>query len=582
MNIKSLEKLARRVVGREVPVGFGPGAYTDGTTVTVPDPEKSHPNLPHVANKDVTRHLTAHEAVHILLFDRIAKKVGKSSVSAVEFYEMFADPLSPGESSKAFVRFMMNVVEDKLVDNTAGQFVGADTVERSNKFAVWNRQGGRRKPIPELESDGKSGQCAAFIEAIFQLEIYGELIEAFVSPQLEASAKEAVKAIEAFGKSSLSRTQALSAVLDALRKYCKPEWSLPPQYQPPRGEGAGEGGDPAAQPGEGAGQGAGEGSSDSDDDGEGSGESQDESSESAEGDGTEGECSDGDADGSTNKESDEEELGSESDDSRNDSPSDGNERGSATGDKAGDGRKVASSSERRFDDSNLEALLKMLERVVAERMAETGKGLPRFRAWEPGRPISSPDEIHRYQEDETFGIDPLKRRCVRRRDQEKHLIALFIDSSGSVNDQLFSKLYQVCGEFAEKVANTSIRFGVGQFSGGAAWVLEPTQDVSEIQEFAQQVPKRLYSGGTTVGEIYQLLPEDFAGYKSADLIVLTDGYVEDGKELAKSLDAAHEETDCEIKLHGVVFRKMGSLKQFRKAKDSLPEFVRTWHLGSDE
>jgi len=666
MDIQRLEKLARRVAGRRVKVQAGAGAFTDGESITVIDPDARFPRLPKGARVEMVEFLTAHEASHLVMFERVSRKLGRQ-MGAKEFYEEFADPLSPGADSRDYVRFLMNVVEDRLVDEHAAKFVGQDVRENVNRFFVWNRQGGTRPSLAELESRGSAGKCAAFIETIFQLELYGELIESFFTPALESAAKKAMEAIMRFGQGALSRQQALAAVLDALRKYCSPPWRFPDGYQPPKAEGSGKGGDPAASPqggaqgqgkgkpsdsqngpsqdgqGEGggesesgheggqgqAGQGQGEGSGSGDGEGAegqgkgegkgkgkgGEGNSSDkqktdgksdpngkekgepskgkpEDGEAGEdGDGESSEDSKADADEARNgesadaEESDGEtdpEAGKESPGGGSGSPSSSDSRGVETGAGAGTPQAVERTPERRFENNNLEALLKMLEKVLTERAKQTGRGMPRWRTWSPGDVLDS-EGICRYEEDEFFGIDPLKRRVVRRRDKEQHLIAVFIDSSGSVDNRLFSQLYRVVGELAEKVGQTEgVKLGVGQFSGGASWVLVPTQNASEIRDFSELEPKRLYSGGTTVGEIYGLLPDDFAGYESADLIVLTDGYVEDGKALAASLEKSHSETGCEIKLHGVVFKGQGSLKQFKRAKDELPEFVRTWHLGGEE
>lgn len=611
-DLKNLKKLARKIVGRDVDMEIGgKPSSTDGTKIFIFEPSLRWPKLGNGAHKDMLRKSTGHEASHIKRF---------GGLTSEEFYEKFADSLSPGESSKNYVRTIMNIVEDELVDRDAGREIGQEIVDKVNKFYVWNRQGGTRQSLAELETDGVQGKCAAFIEAVYQFSLYGGIIESYHSKGLEAVAEKAEKARSAFGKGSISRTQAMQKVLDALYQYCPPPWELPPEYEPPQGnsggsgDGGGDQGDGDAQPsegelGDGNSEGQGDGQSgDSDSQGqgdgqfgEGEGESGDGSSQdqqdqdSDEDDTQEGDSQNQDDDsgeaGETEsaeaEESDGEEdpEGSESEGAGDGNPSDGNSRGTETGGEAGDPRTVESAPEKCFEDNNLEALFRVFERVLAERSRQSGRGTPRWRVWSPGEQVSSPDEIQRYQEDDVFGIDPLKRRCVRKRDQERHLVAIFLDSSGSVGDELFSQLYRVCGEIAEKVADLEGCFmGVGQFSGGAAWVLEPTRDVTEMQEFADSQPKRLYSGGTTVGEIYGLLPEYFAGYETADLLVLTDGFVERGKELADSLEKAHNETACKIKLHGIVFRKetagmSTTLVEFRKAKDILPEFVRTWRLG---
>lgn len=630
--IPELEKLARRMVGRTVKVQRGQGAHTSGgDVVTVMDPASLWPRLPVRVIDDVDRFQTAHEAGHIVLFDREARRQGVPSIGAKELYERYADPLCPGPDSVGFVRFLLNVVEDQLVDAEAAKFVGEARRQNVNRFLVWNRQGGKRPSMAEYEAQGNPGRCAAFVEALFQFATYGELVEAFYSATLEKTAKEAAKAIELYGQGSIRRTQALKRVLDALRKYCPPPWSLPPQYQPPRdhssddgdgqsagsgdgsGSGSGESGQGSGQAGDGQGQGEGSGegeagNGDSGDQGQGSAQpssegsqgqqgkngksgdsSKEQGDESDAGESSEGDASEGDGsqpgqqDGDGKSESESSEKGdeySESEGSGSGTPEGSPSRGAGSGDQAGDGRPVERAPEQRFEDNNLEALLRMLERVLVERAKKSGRGLPRFRTWSPGDTISSSDEIQRYWEDESFGIDPLKRRVVRQRDQKRHLLAVFIDSSGSVDNALFSQLYRVIGELSEKVAELDgCQLGVGQFSGGASWVLEPTNDVSRIRDFAESEPKRLYAGGTTVGEIYGLLPEWFVGYETADLVVLTDGYVEDGRVLARSLEAAHAETSCEIKLHGVTFRRQGTPKQFQTAKDELPQFVRVWTLG---
>jgi len=610
--IANLEKLAREITGRDVEVQKGQGAHTDGEAITVLDAQARWPRLSQRVTDDMERVLTAHEASHIALFDREARKLGLSSLSGEEMYKRFADPLAPDAESEAYVRHLANVVEDKLTDEHAARFVGKKRQAEVNRFFVWNRQGGGTRPsMAELEASGKAGQCAAFVEAIFQLELYGELIESFQSPALERAAREAAEAIEHFGQGALSRKQALRKVLEALARYCPPPWRFPEQYQPPRGKSGQGQGQGSPQQGSGQGQGQGQngqqgqsgegqgGEGDGDGDGEGS---QGQGSEGSEGSGQgepstgSGQGGDGSGSGSGSEGSEESEEGDQDSDgdgngssegSESQSASDGEEasssgsRGSGTGESPGDPQKVQREARPEYDDPNIMALLDMLESVIGSRSNETGRGLPNWKTWAPGDLISAPDEIQRYAEDDAYGIDPLERRCVRRRYKKRHLLAVFIDSSGSVNDALFGKLYSVFAEIAEKVADKEGCFlGVGQFSGGADWVLEPTRDVVEIREFAEQEPARLYSGNTVVAEIYQLLPEYFAGYETADLIVLTDGYVEDGNRLAISLEAAHEETGCAIKLHGATFRGTGStLSKFRKAKRRLPEFVRTWNLG---
>jgi len=620
--LKELKKLARKITGHEVDLEVGgKPSSTDGKKINIFEPSLKWPKLGNVAHKDMRRKSAGHEASHIKRF---------GGMTAQQFYEKFADAVSPGKSSTDYVRRIANVVEDELVDRDAGREIGQEVVDRVNRFYVWNRQGGTRQSLAELEADGSQGKCAAFIEAVYQYALYGKIIESYHTKGLETAAEKASKARSAFGKGSVSRTQAMQTVLDALRLYCPPPWELPPEYEPPQGSSGGSGqgqgsgdqgqGESSGQQGQGN---SGDGKSKGQDKGQagqgnpGDGDSQGEGNDgkSGEGDssvgkpqGQSGQNSEkgkaekgvsenqdddsgkpegSDADEGKKPEGEEDPEGSESEGGGSGSPQDSDGRGSETGGEAGDPRAVESAPEKRFEDNNLEALLKVFERVLAERSRQAGRGMPRWKQWSPGENVSSPDEIQRYQEDEHFGIDPLKRRCIRKRDKERHLVAIFLDSSGSVEDKLFSQLYRVCGEIAEKVADLEGCFlGVGQFSGGAKWVLEPTRDVTEIREFAESQPKRLFSGGTTVGEIYGLLPEWFAGYETADLLVLTDGFVEDGKKLAESLEKAHDQTACEIKLHGIVFRRetagmKTTLAQFRKAKDILPEFVRTWRLGEE-
>jgi len=256
-SIAELEKLARKIVGRAVPVEKGTGAFTDGGVIMTLDANSRWPQLRATAKNDIEQKSTAHEAGHIVLFERAAKKLGRTSVSAEEFYQHFADPCSPGADSRDYVRQLLNVVEDRLADGFSTQAIGDDRTKAVNRFYIWNRQGGTRPSLAELEASGTPGRCAAFVEAIFQLEIYGELIESFFTTALQAAAEEATRAIVSYGQGSLSRTQALQAVLTALRKYCPPPWKLPAEYQPPRGEGSGQGGNPAAKPQGGGGQGQG-------------------------------------------------------------------------------------------------------------------------------------------------------------------------------------------------------------------------------------------------------------------------------------------------------------------------------------
>ncbi len=574
--LEELERLARKIVGRHIEVQRVGSAHTDGNTISMIDPDKLWPDLPESAREDIDRFVTGHEASHIAVFDKEAKKRGIPGMSAEDFYKIFADPLSPGVESTDYVRFLLNVVEDRLVDNMSAHAVGENRRQQTNRFFVWNRQGGKRPALAQFESRGNPGKCAAFIEAIFQLEVYGELVESFYSQAIEQAAKEAVRAIDFFGQGSLSRTQALQRVLDALKKYCPPPWSLPHDYQPPRGESPQQGG------GQGQGQVEGSGSGQEGDQGDGQGEPGDGQADGQNGqDGQPGSESSQESDGQSDQEGKKGEEEQESEGSGQGNPSESQSRGIGENELPSEGTPVPV-QEKRFEDEDLEALLKTLERVLAERARESGRGNPIWRTWSPGDQISSPDEIQRYWEDETFGINPLERRAVRQRQQKKHLLAILLDSSGSVGDELFAMLYRVCDELAEKVADIEgCYLGVGQFSGGAAWVLEPTRNVSEIRDFAEQEAVRLFHGGTVVGEIYKVVPTYFAQYQTADLVVLTDGYVESGKELAESLEQAHDDTGCQIKLHGVVFRGCGSIKQFEKAKDELPQFVRVWHIGKD-
>lgn len=590
-----LQKLARKIVGRKIEIVHGKSETFGGNSISVEDHATSFPDMPVQALDDMDRFVTAHEASHIKRFDEEARRLGLPSLSAVEFYERFADSQSPGKDSINYVRLMLNVIEDRPVDIEAARFVGENRRSAVNRFFVWNRQGGRRPSMAQLDARGSQGMCAAFIEALFQLEVFGELIESFIPPALENAAREANRAIDLFGEGAFNRTQTLEQVLKALSKYCPPPWKLPEQYQPPASggqqppqQGGGSGAMPlpgsgkqSGQQGQsGQGQGAGNGTS------QGQGQPAAGSGKPSDGDPEEGEPNDGEGDGKSDSSKDAmeppepKEKGDEYTDSEG-GGSGGSEtaRTSEVGGEV-DAKEVNVPVEKRFEDNNLEALLRMLERILQERARESGRGRPRFKTWSPGDRISAPDELQRYAEDESFGVPVLQRRVVRKRDRKKHLLALFIDSSGSVNDSLFAMLYRVCGEISSKVADSEgCYFGVGQFSGGASWMMEPTRNTAEMQVLAESAPLRMYHGSTVVGEIYKILPEWFSGYETADLIVLTDGYVEDGGLLAKSLEAAHNKTDCAIKLHGAVFKKQGTIKQFDKAKNEMPKFVRSWHLG---
>jgi hypothetical protein len=234
----------------------------------------------------------------------------------------------------------------------------------------------------------------------------------------------------------------------------------------------------------------------------------------------------------------------------------------------------------RFQDPALESLLRLLERIIQERNDRVGAGAPRWQTWSPGDVLIDPSEMHRHEEDTGYGVSPLQRRCVIERQLEQHLLALLIDSSGSVPEDLFMMLYLVVAALSDRVAQSAdTMLGVGQFSGGASWVLEPTNDPVVIDHFGRKKPERLYHGGTYVREIYTILARWFSMYKTADLVVLTDGYTETGEELAKALEQACLATGCEIKLHFVVFKGHGSLKHGRDAKDIMPRLIRTWYLG---
>jgi hypothetical protein len=539
MDTKRFEQLVRRMVGRNIPVVVGEGAYTDGKSVTIIDPAARWPKMDETNREDIRLFLAAHEAGHIVLFDREAARLGRKELTSTEFYQLFADPLSPDADSIPFVRQLQNLVEDRKVDELAAGEVGRARVETANRFFVWNRQGGSRKPLHELEAEGTPGQCAAFLEAVFQMETYGSLIEPYATPDLTAAATEATQAVLAFGQGALSRNQALERVLAALTRYCPPPWKLPEQYQPPRGESASQESD----------QSAGQGQT-----GTGSGGAGSQGRKEAQSAGPRGKT------GASERNS--------------------QGRGSGTGERAGRSRRTDARSEGKCEDPNLEALKRMLERVLFERSSKKGFGRTRWQTWNPGDVLATPDEMNRYFEDDVYGIDPTQRRCVHTRDDRQHLVSVFLDSSGSVEDYLFVKLYSVLASLAEAFAQVpGTKLGVGQFSGGAAWVLPPTDDVVAIQALSEEEPRRLYDGATVVGEIYKILADSFAGYPTADLIVLTDGGTESGDEIARSLQKAIDETGCRIKLHIVVFKGQGTLSCAKRAKQLLPELVRVWHLG---
>lgn len=532
--MKTYEQLVRRMVGRQIPVRFGDGAYTDGQSVTIIDPDKRWPAMDEANKEDIRLFLTAHEAAHIVLFEREAARLGRSGLNSEEFYQLFADPLSPDDESVPFVRQVANLVEDQKVDEIAAGEVGQGRRQSVNRFFVWNRRGGSRKPLHELESEGTPGKCAAFLEAVFQMETYGSLIEPFGSQALRVAAEEATQAIVAFGQGSLSRQQALQRVLEALSRYCPPSWKLPQKYDPPRGESASQDGNPSF----------GQGKADS------------------------GRRASGGGNGKGQVGAGENPLSIE-----------GSGRGDQSGEKAG-ARRRAGRKQDSDQDPNLEALKRMLERVLFERSSKSGTGRSRFRPWTPGDILASPEEVNRYLEDGVYGIDPTQRLCVHVRDDRQHLVAVFLDSSGSVSDWLFAKLYSVLASLAEEFAQVpGTMLGVGQFSGGASWVLTPTRDVAAIQALSEEEPHRLYDGATVVGEIYKILSASFTGYPTADLVVLTDGATESGEEIAASLLQAIDATGCRIKLHIVVFKGQGTLRYARRAKQLLPEHLRVWHLG---
>lgn len=544
--LDNLKNLVGKITGKMIEVVFGQGAYTDGTEVTIPEFNRQFPNLPSSVTSDMAEVVTAHEASHIVKF---------KGMSSEDFYKKFVDPFSPDADSIDFVRFLGNVIEDKFVDEHACKYVSRAKQEQVNKFFVWNRQGGVRKSLAEMEATGSEGKCSAFIEAVFQFEVYGSIIESFHSPELEKAARDAARVIENFGRGSLKREDAVKRVIEILKKYCPPPWKLPKKYQAPRGEnpsgkGDGNGQGEAGSSGEGEGSGTGEA-------GEEAGEGEGKGSGKGEGE-TESEGGDGDSDSE-----------------------DGGE-GRGTGGTEGEGKYTPETTDHDCEDPEMEQLMRALQRIVSNRKnQQTGRGKPHWRTYAPGDVINSPDEIQRWIDDDAYGVDPFKRRAVRQRRNQDYLLAVFIDSSGSVSDSLFSKLYRVMGTLADEMAEVG-RLGVGQFSGGASWVLEPTNDALEIAEFAKSKPKRIYNGGTVVSEIFEII-KDFSDYSSADLVVLTDGYVEDGRSsLAPNLERAIEQTGCDIKLHGVVFRKFGSIRQFEKAKDVIPQSVRCWVLGRGE
>jgi hypothetical protein len=534
MQMERLQELARGITGRDVEIVVGDKACTDGDIIMITNPSKLYPDLP-VERQDLLALTdTAHEATHIELWRREGKKRGRKPLTAKEFNELFALPLSPDSESDEYVKKLLNLVEDSLVDATAATFVGQAAMDTTNQFLVWNRQGATRKPIAILETEGQLGKCAAFIEAVFQFSVYGRLIESFCSKEVEAAAKAAAKTMTHFSRGAVSRTQAMKSVLATMQAYCPSPWRTPPDYKGPREH------TQMPLPG-----------------------SQD---------GNEGKTP--------------LPSGKDGKEGNRPPPPPTKEGGSGHGDGTGEGtreHKVGSSDRQgRFDDPRLDALLDMLERVMKERSDRSGRGRPHWRTWSPGDVLTDPGELERYEADAAMGVDPLRSRCVYQRDRENHLLAAFIDSSGSVGDDLFVKLYRVLAALADRVAQTrQIKFGVGQFSGGASWVLHPTDDPKAIADLAGEKPKRLYSGGTRVREIFEILNGDFSGYPSADLVVLTDGYIEKGAELAKALEEACQRTGCRIKLHIVVFKQLGSTQYARQAKELLPQQIRVWNLGGE-
>ena len=121
--LQELEKLARKIVGREIEVQYG-RSRTDGTTIWVEDFAHTWPRLPERALDDMARFVTGHEAGHIHVNDGEARKRGLPGMSSEEFYQIFADPLSPGAESTDYVRFIQNIVEDRLFSKNTPGVVG--------------------------------------------------------------------------------------------------------------------------------------------------------------------------------------------------------------------------------------------------------------------------------------------------------------------------------------------------------------------------------------------------------------------------------------------------------------------------
>lgn len=542
MNTSKYEGIVRHMLrGRVVPIHVAQGAWTDGKSVTIYDPAKRWPLLEAVEQEELVQRSVAHETGHLVLFEREARKIGRSTpFGSEEFYVRFADPLCREPGDKRVIRQIANVVEDQKVNAEAAaalnQLLGAGKgdalMRRTSEFLIWNRQGGR-KCLREMEAAGE--KVEAFIEAVFQRLIFGRLIEPYRSEDLATAAEDASRVISLFGKGAVGRQDAIRQVVEILERYCPRPWCLPDDYQPPTGEAVEQSEVGEVEPGrEGNGAGQGEGQADGDGEGKGTGGGGD-----GRGDGTDG------------------------------------------GDGGG-GRHVHSNPASTSLDPDLEALLRMLERVIGARSRKPGSGKKRWRTWQPGDTLPTPQEKRRFVEGKLYGVDPVERWCVEQREAKSSLVAVFIDSSGSVDDYLFAQLYRVLSRLAHTLAHhPGTKLGVGQFSGGADWDLRPTDDQGEILALAEQEPYRRFDGATVVSEIYQILHDDFAEYESADLVVLTDGGTEDGAELAASLRRFVETTGCNLKLHFVVIRGQGTTREGQRAKRILRDLdlVRVWHIG---
>lgn len=563
--IEQLTSLARRITGQRVQVEFGERISVNGDTITLVDPGACWTNLPAAAQDAIGRFTTAKAAHRIRQLGREAAKRDLPSLTAEEYYDGY-DSMSPNAESVPFVRRVLDQIDATLLDAAAAKDVGDEARQQTTRFFAWNRFEGRTKPLAEVERE-EGGAAMAFLEAVNQLQVLGQILESFHSLALEQAARTASKAIDQFGQGSMSREQALEQVLRAMASYCPPSWILPPEYVSPQGEPSD--GEESDSPGNAP------GGSEPGEEGEGEGEGEGQPTE-AEGSGK----GDGEGQGQPSQKSDPSEKESKAPPKATDQNKEG--RGANTGEGAAPQKLDKRYGDIKFDDPELDAFYRALERIVAARSKGHGRGRPRYETWGPGDILQSPDELMRYMEGDTYGVDPLERVSVLYRDEDVHLIAVFLDSSGSVGNELFSRLYRVIGAIAQKVLDIpGCYLGVGQFSGGASWVLKPTRDISQIYAFAEQKPTRLYSGSTVVGEIYKILPEDFRQFRSADLPCLTDGQVENGPELVKALQAAHVETNCAIKLHGMVFKrdKESTIKQLEAAKKLLPEHIRIWHLG---